>query len=46
MPRIKYIFPTHFFCHRCKVVVPVTYAAATEVAKHVNHPCEYARITL
>jgi hypothetical protein len=28
MPRIKHIFPTHFFCHRCKVVVPIAYEAA------------------
>jgi len=33
--------PTHFFCHKCKVVVPITFQAAAEVAKHSGHRCEY-----
>lgn len=44
MPRTKFVFPTHFFCHTCKVVVPISYEAAAEGAKHVNHPCEYTRM--
>lgn len=35
---------THFFCHRCRVVVPITFEAAAEVARHVGHDCEYTRI--
>jgi hypothetical protein len=47
MPRIKHIFPTHYFCHDCKVVVPIvmTPEAAAETAKHVGHSCEYTRVT-
>jgi hypothetical protein len=44
MPRLRYLLRTHFFCHDCKVVVPITYEAATEVAKHSGHDCEYTRI--
>jgi hypothetical protein len=46
VPRIKQIFPTHYFCHTCKVVVPIvmTPEAAAETAKHVGHSCEYTRI--
>lgn len=33
-----------FHCHSCNVVVPITYDAAAEVAKHVNHHCQYTRI--
>ena len=36
--------PTHFYCHLCKVVVPISYESAEEVAKHVGHRCEYTRI--
>ena len=36
--------PTHFFCHDCKVVVPISYESASEVARHVTHACEYTRV--
>lgn len=44
MPRIKKLFTLAFFCHQCKVVVPITYPAACEIAKHRGHKCEYAVI--
>jgi hypothetical protein len=46
MPRIEKIFQMCFFCHDCKVVVPIimTHAAAKECARHADHLCEYAVI--
>jgi hypothetical protein len=44
MPRLKYLTRTHFFCHDCMVVVPISYEAAAEVAKHVSHRCQYTRV--
>lgn len=30
-----------FYCHDCKVRVPISYRDAAQVARHVGHTCEY-----
>jgi Fe2+ or Zn2+ uptake regulation protein len=32
---------THFYCLDCNVVVPISFEAAAEVARHVGHRCRY-----
>lgn len=44
MPRLKYLLRTHVFCHDCRAVIPIQFAYAAEMAKHVGHRCEYTEV--